>query len=64
MALGCASKVTAGLMEGAALPESEQRRRATYRVTGDIYFDSALKKLHVAHMDVNSIATQCLFFAA
>ncbi|KAK3947841.1 hypothetical protein QBC32DRAFT_374004 [Pseudoneurospora amorphoporcata] len=66
MALGCASKVTAGLMEGAALPESEQRRRATYRATarGDMYFESALKKLYVAHMDVNSIAAQCLFFVA
>ena len=64
MALGCASKVTAGLMESAAVPESEQRRRATYRATGDMYFESALKKLYVAHMDVSSIATQCLFFVA
>ncbi|KAJ4406943.1 hypothetical protein N0V85_004433 [Neurospora sp. IMI 360204] len=29
-----------------------------------MYFDSALKKLYVAHMDVNSITTQCLFFVA
>lgn len=64
MALGCASKVTAGLMGGVVLPEIEQKRRATYRATGDMYFESALKKLYVAHMDVNSIATQCLFFAA
>ncbi|KAK3497396.1 uncharacterized protein B0T23DRAFT_353327 [Neurospora hispaniola] len=64
MALGCASKVTAGLMESAAVPESERRRRATYRATGDMYFESALKKLYVAHMDVDSIATQCLFFVA
>ncbi|EGO52035.1 hypothetical protein NEUTE1DRAFT_149656 [Neurospora tetrasperma FGSC 2508] len=64
MALGCASKVTAGLMESAAVPESERRRRATYRATGDMYFESALKKLYVAHMDVSSMATQCLFFVA
>lgn len=64
MALGCASKVTAGLMEGAVLPESEQRRRITYRTTGDMYFEGALKKLYVAHMEVNSIAAQCLFFVA
>lgn len=64
MALGCVSKVTAGLMESTALPESERRRRATYRATGDMYFESALKKLYVAHMDVSSIATQCLFFVA
>lgn len=29
-----------------------------------MYFESALKKLYVAHMDVNSIATQCFFFVA
>ena len=64
MALGCASKVTAGLMEGATLPEGEQRRRATYRAAGNMYFESAMKKLYVAHMDVSSIAAQCLFFVA
>ncbi|KAK3395352.1 hypothetical protein B0T20DRAFT_455256 [Sordaria brevicollis] len=63
MALGCASKVTAGLMEGTALPESERRHRAAYRATGNMYFEIALKKLYFAHMEVSSIATQCLFFA-
>lgn len=62
MALGCASQVTTGLTENERLTDQEARRRVSKRKMGDLYFDSALKKLHVAHLSVTSTATQCLFF--
>ncbi len=40
------------------------RRRAAQKAMGDMYFDSAIKKIHQAHMDVSSTATHCLFFTA
>lgn len=65
MALGCASQVIAGLTLGTnTLTEEEKKKRAARRAMGDIYFDSALKRLYAAHMDVSSTATHCLFFAA
>lgn len=64
MALGCASQVTSGLTVGADLGEEEGKRRAASRAMGDMYFDSAVRKLHVAHMDVSATATHCLFFIA
>ncbi|KAI3397163.1 hypothetical protein diail_11137 [Diaporthe ilicicola] len=44
--------------------DEDLKRRAQRREMGDLYFDHALRRLHVAHMDVGSTATQCLFFAA
>lgn len=65
MALGCASQVTARLTAGTtALTEEDKKRRASRRAMGDTYFDSALKKLYIAHTDVSATATHCLFFAA
>jgi hypothetical protein len=64
MALGCAGLVTAGLADGESLTDAEARRRISKRKMGDLYFDSALKKLHVAHLSVTSTAAQCLFFTA
>ncbi|KAK7415547.1 hypothetical protein QQX98_005793 [Neonectria punicea] len=64
MALGCASQAIAGLGSGRVLDEEDVRRRLLRRKMGDIYFESALKKLYVAHLHANSEATQCLFFAA
>ncbi|KAK3362416.1 hypothetical protein B0T25DRAFT_6090 [Lasiosphaeria hispida] len=65
MALGCASEAISALTLGAAiLSDEEKKRRAGRRAMGDIYFDSALKKLYVAHTGVSSTATHCLFFAA
>jgi len=66
MALGCASQVIAGLTlpKTLTLTEEEKKKRAAKRAMGDIYFDSAVKRLYVAHMDVSSTATHCLFFAA
>ncbi|KAK1757771.1 C6 zinc finger domain-containing protein [Echria macrotheca] len=65
MALGCASQVIAGLARGVdMLNEDDKKRRAARKAMGDIYFDSALKRLYVAHTHVSSTATHCLFFAA
>lgn len=64
MALGCASQTVAGLISGAPFTEEEMKRRAQRREMGDLYFDHALRRLHVVHMDVGSVATQCLFFTA
>lgn len=64
MALGCASQTVAGLISGASFTEEEMKRRAQRREMGDLYFDHALRRLHVAHMEVGSVATQCLFFTA
>lgn len=64
MALGCASQAVAGLVSGASLSAAQVKVRAQHRETGDLYFDHALKRLHVAHMDVGSEAAQCLFFTA
>jgi hypothetical protein len=65
LALGCASQIIAGLRHGGAmLSEDETRKRLLRRNMGDIYFESALKKMHVAHLHVTSEAIQCLFFAA
>jgi hypothetical protein len=65
MALGCASQVISGLTAGTStLTDEETKRRASRRAMGDAYFDSALKKLYVAHTDVSATATHCLFFGA
>lgn len=64
MALGCASQTVAGLISKAPLADEDLKRRAQRREMGDLYFDHALRRLHVAHMDVSSVATQCLFFTA
>lgn len=64
MALGCASQTIGGLVSGTTLSEWELKRRASRREMGDLYFDYALRRLHIVHMDVGSVATQCLFFTA
>ncbi|KAF3764318.1 putative C6 transcription factor [Cryphonectria parasitica EP155] len=64
MALGCASQTVAGLARRTSLPDDQLKRRAEQKEMGDLYFDHALKRLHVAQMDVGSEATQCLFFTA
>ncbi|KAK4231088.1 lactose permease [Podospora fimiseda] len=51
MALGCASLVVS----------SEEKGK---RAIGDMYFDAALKRVYVAHMDVSAVGTHCFFFVA
>jgi len=65
MALGCASEVISGLAaRTSSLTDEETKRRLNRRAMGDTYFDSAVKKLYMAHTDVSALATHCLFFAA
>lgn len=64
MALGCASQVTSDMTSAESFSAEETKRRAARRRMGDIYFEGALKKLYVAHLTLNSTATQCLFFVA
>ncbi|KAF5724848.1 nitrogen assimilation transcription factor nirA [Fusarium mundagurra] len=64
LALGCASQAAEDLRFTAEPDAAEKDRRLRKRKLGDIYFQLALKKLHVAHLQVDSQSTQCLFFTA
>ncbi|KAI6383304.1 hypothetical protein MCOR25_000224 [Pyricularia grisea] len=61
MALGCASQVVAGLVDGHVLSDEEMRFRRARRRLGDLYFDQVLRSIHVVHTAVGSAATHCLF---
>ncbi|KAI6638897.1 hypothetical protein MCOR08_002355 [Pyricularia oryzae] len=61
MALGCASQVVAGLVDGHVLSEEEMRFRRARRSLADLYFDQVLGGIHVMHTAVGSAATHCLF---
>lgn len=69
MALGCAnlaiprSATTAGTSR-TDLSKAAVECRAARRAIGDMYMDTALKKLYVVHMEISTSATQCLFFVA
>ncbi|RBQ79950.1 hypothetical protein FVER14953_21102 [Fusarium verticillioides] len=60
----CASQAAEDLRFTAEPDATEKDRRLRKRKLGDIYFQLALKKLHVAHLQVDSQSTQCLFFTA
>lgn len=66
MALGCAGEVVSGLCHSedsvASLEEVEFRRAR--KAMGDLYFDGALKVMHVVHSEMSCAAVQSLFFAA
>lgn len=64
LALGCASQSVAGLRFATGSEDGEKGKRLRKRKMGDVYFQLALKKIHVAHLQVDSETTQCLFFAA
>lgn len=64
VALGCASQTIGGMASGTTLSEEESSTRASRREMGDFHFNHALRMLHIVHMDVGSVATQCLFFTA
>lgn len=67
LALGCAGQAARGRPgsgDAEAEGEGEVRWRLLRRRVGDMYFENALKKMHVAHLHVTSEAIQCLFFAA
>ena len=66
MALGCASQVVSGLIDPGEGPISREERsyRASRRAMADVYFDGALKTMHLVHMEMSCTAVQCLFFTA
>ncbi|KAB5578783.1 hypothetical protein GE09DRAFT_560777 [Coniochaeta sp. 2T2.1] len=64
MALGCASQVIGGLVDGQSMGEAEMERRRARREVADRYFDCVMRMLHVAHTDVSPAATHCLLFVA
>ncbi|KAF4969031.1 hypothetical protein FSARC_3685 [Fusarium sarcochroum] len=64
LALGCASQAAEDLRFLSEPDAVEKEKKARKRKLGDIYFQLALKKLHVAHLQVDSESTQCLFFTA
>ncbi|KAG5949932.1 hypothetical protein E4U53_005631 [Claviceps sorghi] len=61
MALGCASQVTTDMENASSESEQDARRRISRRQMGDVYFNAALKKVYVSHLDVTSLSAQCLF---
>lgn len=64
MALGCASQVTEGLNTESGFSEEQIQNRLLKRRIGDSYFQGALKMIHLAHLEISSEATQCLFFVS
>lgn len=66
MALGCAGEVVTGLVHSEdTIPSREEMdfRRAR-KAMGDLYFDGALRAMHMVHAEMSCMAVQSLFFAA
>ncbi|PGH15985.1 hypothetical protein AJ80_05361 [Polytolypa hystricis UAMH7299] len=63
MALGSASALVASVAEYDDPVPEETENRSQWKVMSELYFDSALKKLHVAQMECTIDSVQCLFFA-
>ncbi|RDW80896.1 C6 zinc finger-containing protein [Coleophoma crateriformis] len=62
MALGCASQSVMKTFE-AHDPEAANEQQSN-KAMADMYFDGALKRIHVAQMEVSSTANQCFLFVA
>lgn len=64
MALGCVSQAATSLRAAETNGEVDEEKQWRIRRArmGDAYFQLALKKLHIVHLDVTSESTQCLFF--
>ncbi|KAF4974833.1 hypothetical protein FZEAL_8294 [Fusarium zealandicum] len=64
LALGCASQAVTDLRFTSSPEGYEAATRLRNRKMGDVYFQLALRKLHIVHLKVDSETTQCLFFTA
>lgn len=64
MALGAASKLVSSVAASDESDPEETEMQNQQKVMSELYFDSALKRIHVAHMECSIDSTQCLFFAA
>lgn len=62
MALGCASQSVIKTFD-AHDPEAINEQQSN-KAMADMYFDGALKRIHVAQMEISSTANQCLLFVA
>lgn len=61
LSLGCAAQYIP--FDGDSWDGNLEFRRSRV-ASSEMYMDNVLKKLHVAHMEMSTTATQCLFFAA
>lgn len=64
MALGCASQSVRLLFDAYETSKETLDYRQSRRALAEMYFDGVLKRLHVAHLELTTEATQCLFFTA
>ncbi|MBE3047741.1 hypothetical protein IMZ48_35575 [Candidatus Bathyarchaeota archaeon] len=66
MALGCVSRAVTNLRAARKYNEDEDEKQRRVRLArmGHDYFQLAMKKIHVVHLDVSSASTQCLLFTA
>lgn len=62
MALGCAGQCVSLLFNNPNLGPAEKAWQQSRRGLAEMFFDSVLKRLHVAHLYVSQESTQCLFF--
>lgn len=61
LSLGCASQHIETYYSTEFPSEGESQDERSRKSMADTYFDGVLKNIHVAHMEVSSAATQCLF---
>ncbi|KAK9776135.1 putative C6 zinc finger domain-containing protein [Seiridium cardinale] len=66
MALGCAGEVVRGLVysEDTITNREEVEFRRARKAMGDLYFDGALRAMHMVHSEMSCMAVQSVFFAA
>lgn len=62
MALGCASQSVSLLFHDSNLGPADKAYQQSRRSLAEMFFDSVLKRLYVAHLHITQEATQCLFF--
>jgi hypothetical protein len=64
LALGCASQSVERMYDGNKLNSIDMGYQKSRRSMAEMYFDGVLKKIHVAHMEMSTAATQSLFHVA
>ena len=64
LALGCASQSVEKMYSADDSDQSGVEFQRSRSTMAEMYFDGVLKRLHVAHLEMSSVATQCLFFVA
>ena len=62
LALGCASQSVSILFHNPNLSQADKNYQQARRGLAEMFFDSVLKRIYLAHLHVTQEATQCLFF--